>query len=68
MSTLNLENAQVNVLMEVNGAVCLVAMTKEQLQAIETLVKMSVAELYKTSKTQADLNKFLGVRNSEMGI
>lgn len=61
MSTVNLENAQVNVLVEVNGDICLVAMSKEQLQAIETLVKMSVAKLYKTSKTQADLNKFLGV-------
>lgn len=61
MSTVNLENAQVNVLVEVDGAICLVAMSKEQLQAIEMLVKISVAKLYKTSKTQADLNKFLGV-------
>lgn len=61
MSTLNLENAQVTVLVEVNGDICLVAMPKEQLQAIETLVKISVAKLYKTRKTQADLNKFLGV-------
>lgn len=61
MSALNLKNAQVNVLVEVDGAICLVAMPKEQLQAIETLVKISVAKLYKTSKTQADLNKFLGV-------
>lgn len=61
MSTVNLENAQVNVLVEVDGAICLVAMSKEQLQAIEMLVKISAAKLYKTSKTQADLNKFLGV-------
>lgn len=61
MSTVNLENAQVNVLVEVGGDICLVAMQKEQLQAIETIVKISVAKLYKTKKTQADLNKFLGV-------
>lgn len=61
MSKVNLKNAQVNILIEVDGDICLVAMTKESKVSIEMLVKMSAERLVLTKRTQANLNEYLGV-------
>lgn len=56
----NLEHAQVTVLLEINGQMHLVATNKEKLDAINMLVKASAEMVVLTGKSQADLNKFLG--------
>ncbi|MDW8515075.1 hypothetical protein [Priestia flexa] len=56
----NLEHAQVTVLLEINGQMHLVAMDKEKFDAINMLVKSSTEMAVPTGESQSDLNKFLG--------
>lgn len=55
----NIENAQVNLLLEVNGKIHLVGMDKDKLDAVEFLIKNSVSAIVPTNKTQRDLLDFL---------
>lgn len=56
----DLSEAQVTILVEVDGKICLVAMTHENLKAVELVVKHSIENVVKTKRSQAELNKFLG--------
>jgi len=55
----NIENAQVNLLLEVNGKIHLVGMDKDKFEAVEFLIKKSVSAIIPTKKTQQDLLDFL---------
>lgn len=54
----NLMNATVNVLIELNGQVYLVAMKKENFDAVSFIAKRSVENLVETGKTQTELLDF----------
>lgn len=56
---INLKNSQVNILMEHNGMVHMVSMSKERYDAISMLVKGATHELIRTNRTQEDLLNFL---------
>lgn len=60
--TVNIEQSSITVLIEVDGIVHLVAMEKDKYEAISFLTKQSVYRLIKTSRSQAELREFLGVR------
>ncbi|MCM3618734.1 hypothetical protein M3936_14175 [Sutcliffiella horikoshii] len=55
----NVENAQVNLMLEVNGKIHLVAMDKEKLETIEFMIKRATSAIIPTEKTQEDLLAFL---------
>lgn len=54
-----IDDAQVNLLLEVNGKIHLVGMSKDKLDAVEFLIKNSVSTIIPTKKTQQDLLEFL---------
>ncbi len=60
MTKINLENATVNLLLEVNGQVYMVAMKKDKYDAISMLTKVSAKNIIPTGKSQKDLSEFIG--------
>lgn len=58
----NLMNATVNVLLELNGQVYLVAMKKDNFDAVSFISKKSVENLVETGRTQAELIDFLNYK------
>ncbi|WP_339147653.1 MULTISPECIES: hypothetical protein [unclassified Sutcliffiella] len=56
----SIEDSQVTILLEIDGEIHLVAMKKDNLDAIGLIVKASAETAYATGKTQKDLNIFLG--------
>ncbi|MEK5108576.1 hypothetical protein MHI57_18040 [Cytobacillus sp. FSL K6-0129] len=54
-----IEDAQVSILLEIEGKVHLVGMTKERLDAITMLIKNAVEVAIPTNKNQKDLYGFL---------
>lgn len=56
----NIENAQVSILLEIDGKVHMVGMTKERLEAISLLIKGAIEVAIPTNRTQKDLQDFLG--------
>ena len=56
---LDIENAQVTILMNDNNKLYAVAMSKERLEAIETAIKLAVEYAIPTNKTQEELVEFL---------
>ena len=58
----DIENAVVNILLTINGNMHLVAMRKDDLEAIQILVKNAASKgaVVKTEKTQSQFNDFLG--------
>ena len=62
MSEVNLEDASVTVLLEINGDIHLIGMSNERKEALETMVKMVADVAYKTKRTQWELNEFLGYK------
>lgn len=56
----NIEDAQVNILLEIDDQIHLVAMEKQHLDAIDLLVKSSISSAIPVGKNQDDLLKFLG--------
>lgn len=61
-NSVNLTNATVNVIIELNGKIYLVAMKKDNLDAISTLAKVSVKTLVETGRTQNELLDFLNYK------
>lgn len=59
MSKVNIENSTVNVLLELDGEIHLVAMEPDKYDAVSFLIKASVDTIIKTGKTQAELLNFL---------
>lgn len=59
----NIEDAQVSILLEIDGKVHLVGMTKERLDAITALIKNAVEVVVPTKKTQRELRDFLDYKN-----
>lgn len=55
----SLENAQVNIQLVIDGQVYLVGMDKENLEAVNMLVKIAADIAAPTGKSQAELLEFL---------
>lgn len=62
MSKVDITKATVNILIELNGEVHLVAMEKDKFDAVSLLAKASADTLVKTGITQNELLKFLNYR------
>lgn len=58
----NIENATVTVLLEIDGQVHLVAMHKDKLTMIEFITKRAAEVVIPTGKTQNELLAFLNYR------
>ncbi|WP_062323872.1 hypothetical protein [Halolactibacillus sp. JCM 19043] len=56
---LDVENAQVTILMNDSNKVYVVAMTKEKLEAVTTAIKLATEYAIPTTKTQMELVEFL---------
>lgn len=59
MTVKNIENAQLSILLEIDGKVHLVGMHKENLEAVQYLIKSSVEVVIPTNKSQQELRNFL---------
>ena len=59
LSKVSIDNAQVNLLLEVDGKIHLVGMDKDKLNTVEFFIKNSVDTIIPTKKTQQDLLEFL---------
>lgn len=59
---INIENATVNILIELGGEVHLVAMEKDKFEAVTLLTKAAASTLVKTGRSQAELLEFLNYR------
>lgn len=59
MKRIDITGATVNILLEVEGEIHLVAMEQDELDAISFLTKRASKEVIKTGKSQAELLEFL---------
>lgn len=60
MSTeINIEHAQVTITLDINGKVHLVAMDKDNLEAVSVLIKHSASHVFATNRYQHELVRFL---------
>lgn len=59
---IDVTNATVNILMEIDGKIHLIASKKDKYETISHLVKNSIEYAIPTDKTQADLLKFLNYK------
>lgn len=55
----NIENAQLTILLEIDGKVHLIGMSKERLETIDLLIKSAAEIAIPTNKSQKDLCDFL---------
>lgn len=62
---ISLENAVVNVLLGIGGEVYVVAMEKEKLKTVETLVKLSTHTIAPTGVYEEQLAEFLGFKEHQ---
>ncbi|WP_368900829.1 hypothetical protein [Oceanobacillus oncorhynchi] len=60
MSKIDLEDAVVNILLEVNGQVYMVTMDKDKYDAVSMLTKFSAKNIIPTGKSQKELSEFVG--------
>lgn len=60
--TIDVTNATVNILMEIDGKIHLIASEKDKYETISFLVKNSIEYAIPTDKTQSDLLKFLNYK------
>lgn len=58
----NIEDAQVTILLEIDGKIHLVGMKKDNFDAVSLLIKSSAELAAPTGKTQGELNDFLGYK------
>ena len=63
MKEVNVKDASVTSLLEIDGDVFLIAMSRERLEAIQALVRASAEIIVPTHKTQAELNEFLNYKS-----
>jgi len=61
MNVTQLEQAQVNLFLEIDGEIYLVGMNKERLEAVTTTIKMATEVVIPTGRSQQELRVFLGV-------
>ena len=62
MPKISVKDAMVNVFLEINGEIYLVAMKKDRLETIQALVHSSADAVIPTGKTQGQLNDFLNYK------
>lgn len=62
MGSVDLENATVSILIELDGIVHLVSMKKDNYDAVSFLAKQAAHGLVPTKRTQHELHDFLEVR------
>ncbi|MEK3756780.1 hypothetical protein MHB73_21305 [Bacillus sp. FSL K6-6483] len=60
--TTSVKDAQVTILVEVDGEIHLAVMEKEKYEAVTFMAKNSIHGVIPTGKSQAELNDFLGYR------
>lgn len=58
----NIDNATVNILIDLDGLVYMVATKKDNLDAISFLCKRAVESVIPTGKSQTELNEFLNYK------
>ena len=58
----SIEGAQLSILLEIDGKVHLVGLSKERLEMLDGLIKMAVEVAIPTNKSQKDLCDFLGYK------
>ena len=56
----NIKDAQLTILLEIDGKVHLVGMNKERLEAVDVFVKQAVEVAIPTKRTQQELRDFVG--------
>lgn len=62
MESVDTDLLTVNILIEYQGEIHMVAMEKDRIEAVSFLTKKSIDTLIKTGKTQAELLGFLGYK------
>ncbi|WP_342512814.1 hypothetical protein MKY34_19740 [Sporosarcina sp. FSL K6-1522] len=62
MKEVSVEDANVNILLDIDGEVHIVGFEKDQLEAIEFLVKSAVKGVLNTGRHRMELLAFLGVK------
>ncbi|QJI52347.1 hypothetical protein [Psychrobacillus phage Perkons] len=58
----NMEDAQLTILLEIDGKLHLVGMKKERLEAFDMLIKKATEVVIPTNKSQKDLRDFLNYK------
>lgn len=58
----SIEDAQLTILLEIDGQVHLIGMSKDKLDAITTVIKSAVEVVVPTNRSQKDLRDFLNVK------
>ncbi|RST57664.1 hypothetical protein D5F11_021630 [Siminovitchia terrae] len=65
MEKRSIDNATVNILLELDGKVHLVGMEKDALDTITFLIKRSTEQIVETGKTQMELLNFLNYKRED---
>ena len=65
LNKVKLKEAQLNLLLTIDGQVYAVAMDREKLETIDFLVKGSTAAVVPTKRNQDELLSYLGLVNSK---
>ncbi|WGT37920.1 hypothetical protein QH639_19150 [Lysinibacillus sp. 1 U-2021] len=60
---LDIQDAKLSLLIEIDGKVHLIGMDKEKLDAVNFLIKKSISIVIPTNRTQQDLRNFLNYKN-----
>lgn len=60
---LDIQEAQLSLLIEIDGKVHLIGMDKKKLEVINFLIKESISVVIPTNRTQQDLRNFLNYKN-----
>jgi hypothetical protein len=63
MEKVDIENAGINVLVEMNGGIHLAGMAEDEFEAIKFLIKRSIVNIIPTGKTQAELLEFVNYKD-----
>lgn len=62
MQQVDVQNAQLTILINIDGQMYLTAFDKEQYEAVQVLVKTAIKTVIPTEVKQVQLNEFLGVK------
>lgn len=61
MDQVDVKDASVNIILEIDGKLCVAAFEREKFEAISFIVKKGLDHLVKTDKTQEELIDFIGI-------
>lgn len=66
MKTVEVTDAQITMLIEIDGQVHLIAMEKENYAVLSEMVKRSIATVVPTARTQTELRSFFGMDQGDI--